>query len=499
MKPRRSGILLHISSLPSPFGIGDFGGCAYRFADFLADAGQSIWQVLPLTPTSSVCGDSPYSSPSAFAGNPLFISPDLLVETGYLAQSDIEGPHELKDDNVDYETVYGYKQELLRRAFARFGKRRREEPDFERFCADHRTWLDDYGLFLALKEENGGATWNEWPEDQRDRVEPCIEEWKQKLAPRIRMEKFFQFLFFRQWLALRKYCNGKNIRIIGDMPIYVSYDSADVWVNSRIFKLDDEKRPICVAGVPPDYFSDTGQLWGNPVYDWEVLADTRYDWWVKRFEHNLCLFDMVRLDHFRGFAGFWEVPASEETAVNGKWVEAPAWDFFSSLLKHFPYLPIIAEDLGIITADVREIIAHFGFPGMKVLLFAFGEDLATNPYAPHNHVRDCVVYTGTHDNNTIRGWFGKELSESGKQRLGLYIGRDIDENRIHRELIRLAMMSVSHTTVFPMQDILGLGEEARMNTPSTPRGNWRWRLALRHLSPELAEELARITQLYGRA
>lgn len=499
MRSRKSGILLHITSLPSPYGIGDLGSGAYEFADFLEAAGQSVWQILPLTPTSFVCGNSPYCGPSAFAGNPLMISPDLLVRDGLLLPSDLGDPPAFPDDAVRYEAVREYKYGLLRLAHARYEESGRKEPDFERFREENGSWLDDYALFVSLKEKNGGAVWSEWPRDQRDRQEPALDEWRAKLAREIGGEMFFQYLFFKQWLALKRYCNRKNIQIIGDIPIYVSYDSPDAWVHWRIFKLDDDKRPTYVAGVPPDYFSETGQLWGNPVYNWDVLGETQYAWWLMRFEHNLRLFDLVRVDHFRGLVAYWEVPASEQTAVNGKWVEAPARDFFGALSRRFPFLPIIAEDLGVITPDVREIAAAFEFPGMKLLLFAFGEDLPTNPYAPHNHMHHCVVYTGTHDNNTIKGWFRRELDRSGRERLRRYLGRDLDEDVIHWELIRLAMMSVANMVVFQLQDVLGLGEEARMNVPSVPHGNWEWRLAPGQLTPGLTERLSSLTHLYGRA
>ena len=391
-----------------------------------------------------------------------------------------------------------FKSKILRAAHERFLGLPDYRCRFEDFVHGNAHWLDDYALFTALKEYFGGTAWNEWPREIRDRTEPALKEWTRELAARIDREKFYQFLFFRQWSALKIYCNRKNIQVIGDIPIYVSYDSSDVWANPEFFKLDGEKSPVQVAGVPPDYFSSTGQLWGNPVYNWDRLKETSYAWWVSRLEHNLKYFDTVRLDHFRGFVAYWEVPASETTAINGKWVNTPARDFFNTLLLRFPVLPIIAEDLGIITPDVKEIMQTYGFPGMKVLLFAFGDD-AANPYMLHNHVRNCVVYTGTHDNNTTRGWFQLDATEDEKKNLIEYLGREIDESNVSWELIRLAMMSVAGTAVIPMQDFLGLGGEARMNTPSTVFGNWSWRVAEDQLSPVLAEKIAGMTGLYGRA
>jgi 4-alpha-glucanotransferase len=367
------------------------------------------------------------------------------------------------------------------------------------FSHENAYWLDDYALFAAFKEHANGAPWSTWQTDVRQRNGAVLQEWLKKLADRVLAEKFFQYLFARQWSALKRYCNQKNIQIVGDLPIYVSYDSADVWGNPDFFQLDEELRPAFVAGVPPDYFSVTGQLWGNPVYRWEVLKENSYRWWIQRFDHNLRLFDVIRLDHFRGFVGYWAIPGSETTAVNGKWEPAPAQDFFAALLKRFPFLPIIAEDLGVITPDVREIMTRFGFPGMKVLQFAFGNDLPTNAYAPHNHNRNAVVYTGTHDNNTTKGWFRNELDEKGRARLARYLGRKVEEWEVHWELIRLAMMSVSDMTIIPMQDVLGLEEGARMNLPSVAQGNWDWRLLPEQLTPELAHQLAEMTRLYGRA
>lgn len=496
---RRSGILLPIASLPSPYGIGDLGPWAYRFTDFLAETGQGLWQILPLNPTCTAFGNSPYSSYSAFAGNPLLISPDLLVRDGLLAQDDLDGLSPFPQERVDYKAVTEYKARLLQRAHQRYQNQLSTDSGFERFCRENSEWLEDYALFLAFKDHFNGAIWSNWPREVRDRREGAIRAWKVKLREPMVREQFIQYLFFKQWTELERYCHRKNILIIGDIPFYVSYESVDVWTNPEIFKLDPEKRPTVVAGVPPDYFSATGQLWGNPVYRWDVLKATQYAWWVRRIKHNLKRFDWVRLDHFRGFVSYWEVPAGEATAMRGRWVKAPAEDFFRTLLEQFPDLPILAEDLGMITPDVREVMDRFGFPGMKLLLFAFGTDLATHPYAPHNYTRNCVVYTGTHDNNTVVGWFRGEASPEDKQRLFANMGREVTEEQIHWELIRLALMSVADTVIIPLQDILGLGEEARINRPATGEGNWQWRLLPEQITSSLIARLEEMTEIYGRA
>ncbi|OQY99544.1 MAG: 4-alpha-glucanotransferase [Candidatus Brocadia sp. UTAMX2] len=495
---RRSGILLHITSLSAPHGVGDFGETAYQFVDFLAETRQSLWQILPLNPTSIVYGNSPYSSNSAFAGNHTLISLDLLIQDGILSKSDMKDQPTFLHDLVDYDIVTPFKEKMLRVAYHNVRHTLEKNGEFEKFCAENAHWLEDYTLFVALKENFHGVAWYDWPEGLRHRREDVLQDRRNSLRDRILMEKFFQFLFFRQWFSLKKYCNSKNIQIIGDVPIYVTDDSADVWAKPEIFKLDDTSKPLYIAGVPPDYFSATGQRWGNPVYNWGILKDTGYSWWLRRIEYNLKLYDIIRLDHFRGFVSYWEIPAGEKTAINGKWVDAPVKDFFNILYRHFPSLPIIAEDLGTITPDVREIMSMFGIPGMKVLLFAFGDDLPVNPYIPHNHTPSCIVYTGTHDNNTAKGWFKQDATTEDKKRMHRYLGREVTEDTIHREMIRLAMMSVATMVVMPMQDVLGLGEESRMNLPSTSKNNWRWRLSPEHLTPALKQELTETTTIYGR-
>jgi 4-alpha-glucanotransferase len=498
MKRRGSGILLHIISLPSPYGIGDLGPWAYKFADFLAETKQGFWQILPLNPTNPAYGNSPYSSFSAFAANKLLISPELMVQEGLLTKRDLEPLPFFSKGGCGYDAVISYKEELFNRAYERFTKNKTDEYDYERFCLENSDWLGDFSLFVVLKEHFYGKVWNGWQREIRDREPDSLQKAKGQFKNRIDKEKFFQFIFFKQWFSLKNYCNQKGIQFIGDMPLYVNYDSTDVWANPEIFELTEEKKPLVVSGVPPDYFSQTGQLWGNPIYKWNTLRETGYRWWIQRIAHNLNLYDSVRIDHFRGFVAYWEVPAGEKTAINGRWVEAPAEDFFNVLLKRFSYLPIIAEDLGIITPEVREIMRRFKLPGMRVLLFAFGEDPSRHPYAPHNYVEECAVYTGTHDNNTVRGWFEKEATLEEKKRLFRYLGREVTADEVHWEFIRLAMMSVANLAIVPIQDILGLGEEARMNRPATLESNWRWRLLPEQLTPSLARKFREITEIYGR-
>ena len=498
MKRRASGILLHVTSLPSPFGVGDMGPRAFRFVDFLAETKQSLWQILPLNPTDPEHYSSPYHSSSALACNPLLISPEVLVQDGLLTRADLKSAPDFPMDRVDYRAVGAYKGKLFKKAYEQF-KAKSLQYEYERFCGENSHWLEDFALFVALKAHFKERVWSEWPQDIRGRQPKALKSARKELEEKINMVRFLQYVFFNQWSSLRNYCNGKGIQIIGDIPIYVEHDSADVWAHPEIFKLDDEKKPYAVAGVPPDYFSETGQLWGNPVYRWNVLKEQGYTWWVQRMERNLALCDVVRIDHFRGLVAYWEVSATEETAINGKWVEAPAMDFLNRLTRKFPFLPIVAEDLGIITPDVREVMLNFELPGMKVLLFAFGEDLPTNPYIPHNLPRNCVAYTGTHDNNTIRGWFEGEEAPEDKKRLLRYLGRDVPIEELHWELIRLLMMSAANTVIFPMQDILGLGEEARMNRPATLEGNWEWRLVPDLLTPDVALKLLEMTEMYGRA
>lgn len=498
MKKRKSGILLHLTSLPSDFGIGDMGPWAYRFVDFLAAAKQSYWQILPLNPTDPIFFNSPYQSYSAFAGNELIISLELLVEDDLLPEKEMQSIPEFSRQKVAYKEVWDYKRKILYQAYANFQKKKIFN-EYEDFCTINSYWLPDFALFKALKNKFGGIPWADWPDDLRDRNPQSLSAGQRDLASQINFEKFKQYIFSRQWGQLKAYCQQKKIKIIGDLPIYVNYDSADLWAYPDLFKLDEKKKPYVVAGVPPDYFSKTGQLWGNPIYNWDKMREEGYTWWINRLKHILQLVDLVRIDHFRGLVGYWEVPASAETAINGRWVEAPAIDFFGHLRERFPDLPFIAEDLGTITPDVREVMEHFQLPGMKVLLFAFSPDMPTNPYAPHNFSPHCVAYTGTHDNNTVRGWFEKEASPAEKDMVFRYLGRQVSPENLPWEFIRLLMMSVAKIVIIPIQDILGLDEEGRMNHPSTCVGNWEWRLLPEQLTDSLACQLAEVTQIYGRA
>ncbi len=498
MKERGSGILLHITSLPSPYGIGDLGTSAYKFVDFLVDTKQSYWQILPLNPTRSEFGNSPYNGISVFAGNPLLISIDILVEEGVLLKSDLEEDNLFPADTVDYDRVTSHKEKILQFAYDNYKNNLSNDHEFESFCKENDFWLNDYALFISLREEFKGKTWGHWPVDIRDRSKIAMSGLKEKFRDKIIKQKFFQYIFFRQWLSLKEYCNVKKIKVIGDVPMYVNYESSDVWANPELFKLDKEKRKTLVSGVPPDYFSVVGQLWGNPVYNWDVLKATDYSWWINRIDHYLRMYDMLRFDHFRGFVAYWEVEAGRYTAMIGRWVEAPGKDFFTKLLRNFPKLPVIAEDLGIVTPDVRELMDCFGFPGMKLLIFAFGDDFPNGSYLPHTYSENCVVYTGTHDNNTIKGWFRTEATSEEKSRLFKYLRKEVDEDGVHLELIRLAMMSRADIAIIPIQDLLGLGEEATMNRPSRTEGNWQWRLLPSQIKPVIVETLKEKTEMSGR-
>jgi 4-alpha-glucanotransferase len=498
MQDRGNGVLLHISSLPSSYGIGDLGPEAYKFVDFLSQSGQQYWQILPLNPTGTYLGNSPYTSYSVFAGNALFLSVEFLYQLDLLSKADLESSPAFAQDRVNYEAVVDWKAKILRRAFHHAESRIEKDQDFAAFCVKNAHWLEDFSLFAALKDHYKQIAWYEWPRAVRDRELGELKTLSIKLAKRTLRSKFLQYVFFKQWQSLREYANQKKIKIIGDIPIYPSLDSADAWSHPELFKLDENKKPLFVAGAPPDYFSETGQRWGNPVYRWEEMQRTGYEWWIRRLCQNLQFCDLLRLDHFRGLVAYWEIPAEEETAVKGKWVQVPVRDFFKKLKKEFSSLPLILEDLGLITPDVKEVMQELGYPGMKVLLFAFGPDVATNPYAPHNYIRNCVVYTGTHDNNTIRGWFEKEGSAEERQRVEEYLGQKLNSQTVSRALIRLAMSSVARICILPLQDILNLGAEARMNWPSKSSGNWEWRVQSHQLTDRVASELLKKTRMYGR-
>jgi len=499
--PRRSGILLHPTSLPGRFGIGDLGDAAYRFVDFLARARQTYWQVLPLSPTAF--GDSPYQSPATFAGNPLLISPEKLVEAGHLAHDEVSSVPDFPPDRVDYVRVTEFKNNLLNRAYENFRARapREQREAFAHFCRTHAAWLDEVTLFLALKDAHDGRAWYEWESELVARRPTALKRARAALAEKIASQKYRQWQFFEQWSALKHYANARGIRIIGDVPIYVALDSADVWAHSEQFLLDANLRPIAVAGVPPDYFSPTGQLWGNPLYRWQVMARDEYAWWRARFQMAFTLADVVRVDHFRGFYNFWQVPSGEPTAVNGRWVKGPGKAFFRAITRALGEVAIIAEDLGEFDeasrAGVDALRAEFGFPGMKVLQFAFGAD-ATNPFLPHNYTRDFVAYTGTHDNDTTVGWYTVTSSEAERAHARRYL--NCDGSNIAWDFLRAVWSSVAHTAIAPMQDVLALGHDARMNHPGTfsPR-NWSWRMLPEALTDDLAARLADLTTLYGRA
>ena len=490
---------MHLTSMPSQYGIGDLGPDAYKFVDFLKAAGQNYWQILPLNHTAPKTGYSPYNCRSAFAGNPLLISPDLLYRDGLLAKAEIANPPAFPADRVDFDKVSSYKGKLLDAAFARFRDGAGPADYYEDFAQEHRAWLDPYASFTALRRHFKGQMWSDWPAAIRDAKPEALEVINDQLDESIDKERFTQYVFYRQCLRLKRYCNDRGIQVVGDVPIYVAYDSADVWSHPDLFKLTRAKKPRFVAGVPPDYFSATGQLWGNPVYDWQRLEETSFEWWIQRMKHNLLLFDFVRIDHFRGFVAYWEVPASHKNAMRGKWVQAPHGKFFRELFRRIPFAAIFAEDLGHITADVREVVAQYSFPRMRVLQFAFGGDSARNPHMPHNHAENSITYTGTHDNNTTRGWFEKELKGENRKRLLDYLGSRVGARDISWELMRVAMQSVAKIAIIPMQDVLGLGPEARMNLPAKQQGNWRWRMRPGQTTARLAERLRKLTETCGRA
>lgn len=488
---RKSGILMHISSLPSEFGIGDFGSGAYKFVDFLLSSGQTLWQILPINPTLDELGNSPYNNYSTYAGNILFISPELLIKDGFLKEGEVSY-HDEDKYFVNYKDVYRFKLEILSRAYERF----KINKEYEIFCEDNSYWLEDFSLFCALKEKFNGSMWIDWEEGLKRRKQDTIDYYKNELKKEIEKHKFFQYAFYKQWYKLKRYCNEKGIQIIGDLPIYVSYDSPDVWTNPDIFKLDYSLKPIFVSGVPPDYFSETGQLWGNPVYNWYRLKERNYDWWIERIGFYLKYFDFIRIDHFRGFCDFWEILYGEKTAINGHWEKGPGEELFKKILLFYPNLPIIAEDLGFITPDVKELIREFGFLCMKVLLFAFSGDMSKNPYLPHNHIENSVVYTGTHDTETVRGWFKNATSEE-KDNLNYYVGYKVNEEFVNWVFIRLAMMSVSRYSIIPFQDIYNLDSKSRMNIPGKNEGNWKWRFNF-NFEKRISDYLYKLTKIYNR-
>lgn len=503
---RASGLILHPTSLPGPFGIGDLGEAAFEFIDFLAAAGQTYWQILPLGPTGY--GDSPYQCFSAFAGNSLLISPEKLIEDKLIAEKDLADAPDFDDHKVDYGGVYSWKSDLLAKAYDGFHHVTSVDlrGRFERFIQENGFWLEDYALYRAIKADNGQRPWYEWPEKLKLRDRDILIDAAERLFEEIQAEKFYQFLFFRQWEAVKKYAGENDIKIIGDIPIFVALDSSDVWCNQDKFKLNKDGTAKVVAGVPPDYFSKTGQLWGNPIYDWEAMQRDGFRWWAARMYATLKQVDVVRVDHFRGFAASWEVPGEDKTAENGRWVDVPGKALFQALQKGLGDLPVIAEDLGVITPDVEELRDGFGFPGMRILQFAFGGD-PENHDLPHNYVTNCAAYTGTHDNDTTVGWWLSQAG-AGSTRDDEAISRereyclkylDSDGEEIHWDMIRAVWASVADTAMAPMQDILGIGTEGRMNLPASSGGNWQWRLAEGSLTEEITLRLRELTEIYGRA
>ncbi|PID62936.1 MAG: 4-alpha-glucanotransferase [Gammaproteobacteria bacterium] len=496
---RSSGILLHPTSLPGPFGIGDIGPAARQFIDRLADAGQGLWQILPTGPTGY--RDSPYQCTSALAGNPLLISPELLLEAGWLDAADLALPA-FPDERVDFGQASHWKRQLLERACLHFRERAAApaREAFDRFCAEHRAWLDDYATFSALRAAHEFRPWTEWPEALALRDDAALSAWLGEHAHEVDRERFIQFVFYTQWQQLRDHAAQRGIRLIGDMPIFLAHDSSEVWTHREWFHLDPHGEPTVVAGVPPDYFSATGQRWGNPLYDWERLAADNYALWVNRMQGALELVDLIRIDHFRGFAACWEIPASEPTALHGRWVQGPGMHFFDALKESIgENLHLIAEDLGLITEDVEALRDALGVPGMAVLQFAF-EDIedgyGRSHYLPHHHRRTLCTYTGTHDNDTVRGWWN-ERRESERAPVRRYL-RAGDED-IHWGFIRANLGSVADLAVIPLQDLLGLGSEARMNTPGTEEGNWSWRVSESQLAAADWNRLRELSRLYGRS
>ncbi|MBF0489211.1 MAG: 4-alpha-glucanotransferase [Candidatus Omnitrophica bacterium] len=497
MRLRSSGVLLHISSLPSVYGIGDLGPHAYAFVDFLKSAGQTYWQILPINPTDGINGHSPYSCFSAFAGNPLFISPDLLVMDGLIKPSHVKRVAETEQDQVDFVKVSAFKQKVFERAFKRFSDKSYNGA-YELFVAEQRNWLNDFATFLVAKEVFAGECWDQWPAAFKNRQPKALADFNKKHAKKIEEVKFIQFLFFYQWHKLKTYANERGISIVGDIPIYVNFDSADVWCNRQYFKLDKDGRLKFVSGCPPDYFSKTGQRWGNPVYDWAKLKKAKYIWWVNRIKNNLSLFDCLRIDHFRGFSSFWQIPSHEKLAVFGQWVKGPGDDFFKALQKQFKTLPLIAEDLGEASSDVVKLMNQFRFPGMRVMLFGFNGDPKKNPHVPKNYPANCVAYTGTHDNNTVQGWYYQESKEHERANIKAVLDLKPNPRQLHWQMIEVLMKSKANMVIVPLVDILGLGADARMNTPATKVNNWKWRFEGKALKSSLAAKLFKVTRLSKR-
>lgn len=491
---RASGMLLPIASLPSKYGIGSFSKSAYDFIDCLKKAGQKYWQILPIGPTGY--GDSPYQSFSTFAGNPYFIDPDQLVEEGLLTKQECEN-YDFGTNlrYIDYEKIYLSRFDMLRKAFSRSKKSLNEE--FHHYCENNVFWLEDYALYMAIKDCFGGLSLSEWPEDIKLREKSAIDEYRKKLQEDYDFYVYIQFLFTKQWKKLKNYANENGIKIIGDIPIYVAFDSADTWAHPELFQLDKKLNPIAVAGCPPDAFAAEGQLWGNPLYYWKVHKNTGYDWWIRRISYSFLLYDVVRIDHFKGFDEYYSIPYGDVTAENGHWEKGPGYKFFEEIKQKLGDVDIIAEDLGFITDSVRELLKKTGYPGMKVLEFAF-DSREKSDYLPHNYNKNCVVYTGTHDNDTIQGWFSS-INEMDRELALNYLDRDLEDvTNINWDFIRLAMQSVANLCIIPVQDYLNQNTEARINIPSTVGNNWKWRLYQDELKDDLLLKIKKMVNLYGR-
>ncbi len=505
MFPRSAGILLHVTSLPSRFGVGDLGPHAHRFVDFLHNAGQTYWQVLPLVPVGY--GDSPYASPSTFAGNSTLISPDVLVDWNLSSREALQDFELDATDRVSFETAGRNKKIIVAQARERFELEPGTAADeFDRFCRANSAWLEDYALFMAIKHAHGERAWTEWPVALRDRRPEAIGQAIQLLADEIADQKFGQFLFFKQWKALKAYCNSRGVNVVGDIPIYVAHDSADVWSNRSLFRLNDDGSPTVVSGVPPDYFSEDGQRWGNPLYRWDVMHESGYDWWIQRMRAALGMYDVIRLDHFRGFEAYWEVPANERTARNGRWVPGPGAALFDALHGAIGQMPIIAEDLGLITDGVRELKARYNFPGMAILQFGFDSD-PSNAFLPHNYSRNLWAYTGTHDNETVHGWYAGEKNttqtrdqvERAREYCRTYLRvRDDEVDDLHWSFLHALYASIADVSIAPLQDVLGLGADGRMNEPGSVGKNWVWKLKDDSYQ-EFAPRLRALAETFGRA
>lgn len=496
MFERCSGILLHPTSLPSKYGIGELGDEAFKFVDFLINSGQKLWQIFPLGPTGY--GDSPYQCFSAFAGNPLLISLSELKKIGLLSSEDLNHGEDFDSAKIDYGRVLNFKMELLKKAYENF----KAKDDFllnnkfKRFCNENTEWLDDYSLFRAVKTHFGDKCWCDWDDKEIIlREEEAIERYSEMLADSVKFRKFIQFTFFQQWSAIKSYANGNGIKIVGDIPIFISYDSSDAWANPELFLFDEDRKPVKVAGVPPDYFSETGQLWGNPIYNWDAMKKTKFSWWIERIKANLVTADIIRVDHFRGFAQYWGVDAHEETAINGKWYDSPGQELFDAIREELGRLPIIAEDLGLITQDVIELRDHFELPGMKILQFGFDESLDSE-HIPHKTIKNSVIYTGTHDNDTIKGWYDT-INDKEKEIVNDYL-RIRNAKNISWEFIQAAFSSVADIAIVPLQDVLSVGSEGRMNTPGLASGNWQWRYESEYLTDDIIVNLEKLTKLYSR-